>query len=56
MKAEMTVERSLGRSEAVKVFAKMFELLEEYAPAWYSEDLHDRAQAALRHLESLNEN
>ena len=56
MKAEISVERPLGRSNAAEVFAEMFELLEDYAPAWYSEDLHDRALAALRHLKRLNEN
>ena len=29
------------------VLQEMFELLEEYAPAWYSEDLHNRAKAIL---------
>jgi hypothetical protein len=29
------------------VLKELFDLLEEYAPIWYSEELHDRAKAAL---------
>jgi len=29
---------------------ELFELLEEYAPAWYTEEHHNRAVAALRIL------
>ena len=29
------------------VLKELFELLEDYAPAWYTEDIHDRAVAAL---------
>ena len=29
------------------VLQELFDLLEEYAPTWYTEDLHDRAKAAL---------
>jgi hypothetical protein len=29
------------------VLQELFELLEEYAPVWYTEELHDRAKAAL---------
>ncbi|KAA6465001.1 hypothetical protein DYQ86_03345 [Acidobacteria bacterium AB60] len=29
------------------VLQELFDLLEEYAPAWYTEELHNRAQAAL---------
>lgn len=28
----------------------LYELLEEYAPAWYSKELHDRLSAALKML------
>ena len=31
--------------EALKM---LYDLLEEYAPSWYTEDLRDKAQAALR--------
>jgi hypothetical protein len=33
------------------IFSEMFELLEDYAPLWYSEDLHNRAARALADLE-----
>ncbi len=29
------------------VLQELFELLEEYAPVWYTEELHERAMAAL---------
>ena len=29
------------------VLKELFDLLEEYAPTWYTEELHDRAKAAL---------
>ena len=35
------------RPEARVVLAELFELLEDYAPTWYTEELHDRAVAAL---------
>jgi hypothetical protein len=29
------------------VLKELFDLLEEYAPLWYTKEIHDRAQAAL---------
>ena len=55
MTNESTMDRPIKLSQAVETFAQMFELLEDYAPAWYSEDLHNRAEAALRHLRNLKE-
>jgi hypothetical protein len=34
-------------AEAVASFGELFDLLEDYAPMWYSEQVHDRAQSAL---------
>jgi hypothetical protein len=34
-------------AEAVNSFAELIDLLENYAPMWYPEDVHDRAQSAL---------
>ena len=31
------------------VLRELFELLEDYGPAWYTEETHERALAALRH-------
>jgi hypothetical protein len=33
------------------VLKELFELLEDYAPAWYTEEIHDRAVAALSRRE-----
>jgi hypothetical protein len=38
------------RSEARKVFARVFKLLEEYGPRWYSLDLRRDMRAALESL------
>jgi hypothetical protein len=34
--------------EAIEVLEELFLLLEEYAPAWYTERLHNRVRSALR--------
>ncbi|HTP68487.1 MAG TPA: hypothetical protein VMJ35_06245 [Dongiaceae bacterium] len=47
-----TIEQHMTQVEAAEVFAELFALLEDYAPAWYSEDLHDRAEAALETLQT----
>ena len=36
---------------AYPLLAEVYQLLNEFAPVWYSEDLHDRLQAALRRPE-----
>lgn len=56
MKAEFVLQRPLSRLEAVEVFAEMLELLEDYGPTWYSEELRDRAQVALRYFRKSDEN
>lgn len=38
------------RSEARKIFVKVFKLLEEYGPRWYSLDLRRDVRAALESL------
>jgi hypothetical protein len=38
-------------AEASAVLRELFELLEDYAPIWYTEDLHNRAAAALGELQ-----
>lgn len=37
-------------AEANAVLRELVELLEDYAPIWYTEDLHNRAAAALGEL------
>ena len=36
------------RSEAAKVFARVYRLLEEYGPRWYSLDMRQQLRAALK--------
>jgi len=38
------------RERSIDVFQEIYKLLEDYAPAWYSEELHGRTKAALRIL------
>jgi len=40
-----------GSAEMNAVLRELFELLEDYAPAWYTEDLHNRAASALGELQ-----
>jgi hypothetical protein len=37
----------------ISAFLELFELLEEYAPAWYTEELHGRAARAMRILQDV---
>ena len=50
--SSQTIDRQMTRTEVTEVFAELFALLEDYGPAWYSEELHDRAEAALEALQS----
>jgi len=56
---ELRQDKKLGRlmipdfdrgtlTEAYLLLAEVYQLLNEYAPLWYPEDLHYRLQAALR--------
>lgn len=36
------------KTEAAKVFARVYKLLEEYGPRWYSLDLRRELRAALK--------
>ena len=47
-------ERELGfgaLDEASQTLVELFNLLEDYAPAWYKKAHHDRALAAIKTLE-----
>jgi hypothetical protein len=35
-------------TDAYRLLAEVYQLLNEYAPVWYSANLHDQLQAALR--------
>ena len=41
---------SHSSAEASAALRELFELLEDYAPAWYTEEHHNRAAAALGEL------
>jgi len=34
-------------ADALSVLRELFEILQDYAPIWYTEDLHNRAASAL---------
>jgi hypothetical protein len=38
------------RAEAVKVFARVYRLLEEYGPRWYPLEMRQELRAALKSL------
>jgi len=48
--ATLTAIDSRRPSEANAALRELFELLEDYAPAWYTEEHHNRAAAALGEL------
>ena len=41
---------ALGLVSPAAVLKELFELLEDYAPVWYTEENHDRAVAALAQI------
>ncbi|HTZ31115.1 MAG TPA: hypothetical protein VMH31_01585 [Methylomirabilota bacterium] len=41
--------------EVKEIFSELFDLLEDYAPSWYTEELHDRALASLETLRRMTE-
>jgi len=42
----------IAPSGVIEVYEEMFQLLEDYAPSWYTEDLHNRAAAGLETLKA----
>ena len=49
--AVITKRAGSGSVPPLAIFSEMFELLEDYGPMWYTEDLHNRAGRALAELE-----
>jgi hypothetical protein len=50
------MELNIERTKAVDILTELVKLLEDYAPTWYTEEIHERAEAALRTLrESVQE-
>jgi len=50
MSSQATIQREMTQSEALEVFRELYQLLEDYSPMWYPEELHDRAEAACEAL------
>ena len=47
---EFEPEDKLDREQIIQTLTELYELLEEYAPSWYTQEHHDAAQAALNAL------
>ena len=47
--SQLTPEQS-SPADCASILLELFELLEEYAPMWYTEDHHNRAASALGNL------
>lgn len=48
-------ERELQLSQVADILAELYCLLEQYAPIWYTQEQHERAESALRLLKNLEE-
>lgn len=48
VRPEMFTSQSV---EPLSILRDLFELLEDYAPIWYTEELHNRAASALGELD-----
>jgi hypothetical protein len=46
--AESISELKLDRTNLLKALADLHKLLEDYAPAWYAEEVRETAEAALQ--------
>jgi hypothetical protein len=46
----LSTAKKRRRSEAMKIFAKVYKLLEEYGPRWYSLKLRQELRTALKSL------
>jgi hypothetical protein len=42
-----------GGEKLPRAFFELFELLEQYGPRWYKQDLHDKAELLLRELKAI---
>jgi len=49
-----TTEMDLQLAQLANAFADLYQLLEQYAPVWYTEEQHDKAKWALGSLKRLN--
>jgi hypothetical protein len=49
-RAGVPISKKRRRAEAVKVWARVYKLLEEYGPRWYSLELRHELRTALKSL------
>ena len=47
---EPSLFRPQLREEMEETFLKLYDLLEQYSPPWYSNQLHEKAESVLRHI------
>ena len=46
--AEQVAQLQWQRTQLTRALGELYQLLEEYGPAWYSHELHDRVRLALQ--------
>lgn len=51
--ADNNLGAEFDRALLVEALSDLYHLLEEYAPAWYTEEHHNKAEIALRPLKGL---
>lgn len=49
----LNLESEQERARLVDALRKLYDLLEEYAPSWYSPEHHERAESALLSAKTL---
>jgi hypothetical protein len=47
------LEMKLQLTQTTDVLAELYELLEKYAPTWYTQNHHEKAESALRLVKKL---
>jgi hypothetical protein len=47
------VSRTRPTCEAATILSELFDLLEEYAPEWYTQEHHDALQATLEKMSRM---
>jgi len=45
---DATSKTELNQEQLIRALAQLYQLLEEYAPPWYTQEAHDIAAAALK--------
>jgi len=47
-RSKSTSEMELRLTQVADALAQLYDLLEQYAPVWYTREHHERAESALR--------